>query len=79
MCPSVRLHNTIVVLRRLCEQGDNRNAADERGCTPLHVAAEKGFTRVLERLLKEDEVHVHNPFTLLRITRTNTRVVALFN
>lgn len=41
---------------RLCDQGDDRNAVDERGRTPLHVAAEKGLTRVVDRLLEDDEV-----------------------
>lgn len=40
---------------RLCYQGDDRNAVDERGYTPLHDAAEQGSTRVVSRLLQGDE------------------------
>ncbi|CAM9709197.1 unnamed protein product [Pylaiella littoralis] len=40
---------------RLCCQGDDRNAVDERGFTPLHDAADKGNTRVINRLLLGDE------------------------
>lgn len=41
---------------RLCFQGDDRNSVDERGFTPLHDAADKGNTRVVDRLLQRDEV-----------------------
>ncbi|CAM9113630.1 unnamed protein product [Ectocarpus sp. 6 AP-2014] len=43
---------------RLCFQGDDRNAVDERGFTPLHDAAEHGNTRVVSRLLQGDENEV---------------------
>ncbi|CAM9141998.1 unnamed protein product [Scytosiphon promiscuus] len=46
---------------RLCHQGDDRNAVDERGYTPLHDAADKGNTRVVSRLLEGDEVRMSMP------------------
>eukprot|EP00904_Undaria_pinnatifida_P006895 jgi/Undpi1/3335/HiC_scaffold_15.g06708.m1 len=40
---------------RLCGQGDDQNAVDERGYTPLHDAADKGNTRIVNRLLQGEE------------------------
>eukprot|EP00903_Cladosiphon_okamuranus_P019235 g17688.t1 len=45
----------LALVDRLCYQGDDRNAVDERGYTPLHDAAEQGNTRVVSRLLQGDE------------------------
>lgn len=55
---------------RLCDQGNNRNAVDEHGRTPLHVAAENGFTRVVDRLLQEDEVRIGVYAQSLKLTRS---------
>ncbi|CAB1111577.1 unnamed protein product [Ectocarpus sp. CCAP 1310/34] len=46
---------------RLCFQGDDRNAVDERGFTPLHDAAEHGNTRVVSRLLQGDDENEVQP------------------
>lgn len=43
---------------RLCGQGDDQNAVDERGYTPLHDAADKGNTRIVNRLLQGEEVRL---------------------
>ena len=51
-----RWRGVYVVFVRLCDQGDDRNAVDERGYTPLHDAADKGHTRVVSRLLQDEEV-----------------------
>lgn len=45
-----------IVFVRLCNQGDDRNAVDERGYAPLHDAADKGHTRVINQLLQGEEV-----------------------
>lgn len=49
-----------IVFVRLCNQGDDRNAVDERGYTPLHDAADKGHTRVVSRLLQGEEVRFYS-------------------
>jgi len=45
------LYADLDLVGKLCLEGADVDAKDERSQTPLHIAAEKGLTKVVERLL----------------------------
>ena len=77
MCARPAEEGHIRVIRALLNAGANPALEDERGRTPLHTAAWKGYAGIIELLLLSDKTLVDRPDRKYRGTRTRKQYAFL--